>query len=647
MFRFIRWKRRGGRRSVAGSIAAGILILLAAGLLIGPTISTAALLLSAILLASPAETVPAEGETTVQLIPNPAYAFPADTLIYVECRNISEGLETLNQMDFWPEMAPLLNELATAGGEPAAPLSVLATATDYWKTGAEFRRNLASLCGLHLAAAMIPSEGAGRPEPVIAAMGIGDADPVKALAWLTGRITQTPLTWSSPRGDHGHFVIRIPNGDVVLTGQRVGPWSIFSTPQSRPEMELVANALRGQVTLTNPLSESEDYQKAMEGLPEDYWARGYLNSAETLKWASALQLASGRSFGPVNTVLSRMEQLGMAREVSPDRIRSRLTGRLTETDPPDGLTRMGSALHPVGRPLAGDLPGDALAAGDIGAAPGEIIAGLNWVLQTHAPNFHQVIDRTAAGFCESTGLEPGTDLYPFLGNQTAVAMLPAMNGVDRWPLQRPLVKVEVFHRPLVERFLTDFVEWEAGAVTEISGGLVSAMVVSEEHEGVEIRGLQIEGFIPLPLPSPSYALIGNFLVVSPVRSAVREAISAAHGTIPTLLDRPGSWMNEAVALPEAVEIFSMNFVNCEHEWELVEDIVVPFLPKPAKVASDDAAVAEDEETDRHAVRVFRAMASLLSQLGEMNGSATIDREGNFVFLVENRPVQAHLPEEEP
>ncbi len=89
MFRFIRWKRRGGRRSVAGSIAAGILILLAAGLLIGPTISTAALLLSAILLASPAETVPAEGETTVQLIPNPAYAFPADTLIYVECRNIS------------------------------------------------------------------------------------------------------------------------------------------------------------------------------------------------------------------------------------------------------------------------------------------------------------------------------------------------------------------------------------------------------------------------------------------------------------------------------------------------------------------------------------------------------------------------------
>jgi hypothetical protein len=79
----------------------------------------------------------------------------------------------------------------------------------------------------------------------------------------------------------------------------------------------------------------------------------------------------------------------------------------------------------------------------------------------------------------------------------------------------------------------------------------------------------------------------------------------------------------------------------------VEDIVVPFQPKPAKVASDDAAVAEDEETDRHAVRVFRAVARLLSQLGEMNGSATIDREGNFVFLVENRPVQAHLPEEEP
>lgn len=638
MKRLMRWGRREGRHSVAGSIAAGILILLAAALLIGPTISTAAMLLSAILMASPAETDPQEGSVSVQVIPNPSYAFPADALVYVECRNISDGLETLTQMDFWPELGPLLNELAAAGGEPAAPLSVLATATDYWKTGAEFRQNMDAFCGVHLAVALIPSAGSGRPEPVVAAMGNGESDPVKALAWLTGRITLTPLTWSSPRSGEGHFLVRVPNGKVVLTGQRVGSWAVFSTPDSRPEMNQVAEALRGKAaSVSSSLSASEDYRMAMEELPEDYWVRAYINSAETRKWVSALQLASGQSFGPVNTILSRMEHLGMAREVSPDRIRSRVTGRLTETDPPDGLTRLGSALRPVGRPMAGDLPGDALTAGDIGASPAEIVAGLDWLLQNHAPTLRRKLDETAATFCDSTGLEPQTDLYPFLGNQTALAILPAMDGVDRWPLQRPLLTVELFHRPRVEQFLTEFVEWEAGAVAEISGGLVSAKVVSEEHEGVEIRGLQLEGFIPLPLPSPSFAIVGNRLVASPVRSAVREAISAAHGTIPTLQDRPGSWMDEAVALPGAVDIFSMNFTNCEYEWELVEKIVIPFLPKPAKMDNEGVETVEGEETERHAVRVFRAMARLLSQLGEMNGSATLDHEGNFVFLVENRP----------
>ncbi len=638
MNRFKIWGKRDGRRSIAGSIAAGILILVAAVLLIGPTISTAAALLSAILLAAPAEKAPAAENVTIKVVPNPAYAFPAEALVYVEGRNLSEGLETLNQMDFWPELAPLLNALASVGGDPAAPLSVLSTATDYWKTGAEFRSNMNTLCGVHLAAALIPSAGAGRPEPVVAAMGVGDGDQVPALAWLAGRITLTPLTWSTPRSGDGHFVIRVPNGDIKLAGQRVGPWIVFSTPDSRPETALVAEALRGEsASIFNSLSASEDYRRAMENLPQDFWARGYLNSAETLKWVAALQLASGQSFGPLNTILSRLEHLGMTREVSPGHIRSRITGRFTETDPPDGLSRLRYALRPVGRPLAVTTPGDALAAGDIGASPAEVLAGLDWLLETNTPKLHKKVADMAANFCKSTGLEPEADLYPFLGNQTSLAMLPAMASEDRWPLQRPLVTAEVFHRPKVEQFLADFVEWEAGAVAEISGGLVSARVVSEEHEGVEIRGLQLEGLIPLPLPSPSFAIIDNRLVASPVRSAVREAISAAHGNIPTLVDRPGSWMNEAVALPDAVEIFSMNFSNSEHEWELVEKYVIPFLPKPAQVEETEAETVEGEETVRHAVRVIPALARLLSQLGEMHGSATLDQDGNFVCLVENRP----------
>jgi len=639
MNRFKIWGRRDGKRSALGSVAAGILILLAALLLIGPTISTAALLLSAILIAAPAEAPVSPAEEAIPVVPDPAYAFPGDTLFYVECRRISDGLETLNQMAFWPEMAPLLKELALAGGDPAAPLSVLATATDYWKTGAEFRRNMDTLCGLYLAAALVPSEGAGRPEPVVAAMGIGDGDPVKALAWLTGRITQTPLTWTSPRRGDGYFVIRA-GGEVKLAGRRVGPWAVFSTADSRPEMHRVAEALlENGGPVANPLSASDDYRKTMEHLPEEYWARGYFNSAETLKWATALQLAAGRSIGPLNTFLSRMEHLGMTREVSPDRIRSRFTGRFIESAPPEGLTRLRYALSPVGRRTATRLPGDALMAGDIGASPGEILAGLGWLLETNTPKFHQKLTGALESFCESTGLDPESDFFPFVGNQTALAVLPAMNGVDRWPLQRPLVTTEIYHRPKVERFLTDFVEWEAGAVAEISGGLVSAMVVSEEHEGIEILGLQLGGFIPLPLPSPSFAILGDQLVVSPVRSAVREAISAAHGTIPTLEDRPGSWAAEAIALPGAVEIFSLNFENCEHEWGLVEKFVLPFLSKPAEVEEDNVEAIEGEDREQHGLESLRAVTRLLAQLGEMHGSVTLDQDGSFVCLVENRPKQ--------
>lgn len=641
MNRFKMWGRRDGKRSALGSVAAGILILLAALLLIGPTISTAALLLSAILIAAPAETPVPPAEETIPLVPNPAYAFPEDALIYVECRNISDGLETLNRMAFWPEMAPLLKELALAGGDPAAPLSVLSSATDYWKTGAEFRRNTETLCGVHLAVGLVPSAKANRPEPVVAAMGIGDGDPVKALTWLTGRITQTPLTWTSPRHGDGYFAIRGPDGEVKLAGQRVGPWAVFSTADSRPEMRRVAEALRkGGGPVTHPLSASNDYLEAMERLPEDYWARGYLNSHETLKWATALQLAAGRSAGPLNTFLSRMEHLGMAREVSPDRIRSRVTGRFIESTPPDGLTRLRYALSPVGRRTATNLPGDALMAADIGASPAEILAGLGWMLETNTPKFYQKLDSALESFCASTGLDPESDFFPFVGHQTALAVLPAMNGVDRWPLQRPLITAEVYHRPKVERFLTDVVEWEAGTVAEISGGLVSAMVVSEEHEGIEILGLQLEGFIPLPLPSPSFAIIGNQLVASPVRSAVREAISAAHGTIPTLADRPGSWAAEAIALPGAVEIFSMNFENCEHEWELVEQFVIPFLPKPAQMEEVADETADGGDRERHDLEALRSVARLLAKLGEMHGSATLDQDGHFTWLVENRPEQA-------
>jgi len=602
-------------------------------------ITSLLVLAAATLVASPAVCADTDTATPPAPGPDPAFAFPAETLIYVECRHISDGLETLNRMEFWPEMAPLLNELAMAGGDPAAPLSVLSAATDYWNTGAEFRRNMDTLCGVHLAAALVPSDTAGRPEPVVAAMGLGEEDPVKALAWLTGRISRTPLIWTSPRRGDGHFVIRTTSGTVKLAGQLVGRWTVFSTPDSRPEVARVAEALRQESPTTDEsLSAVPDYQAAMASLPDDYWVRGYLNSAETRKWFIALQLASGRDFAPVNTLLSRLEQLGMTREVSPERIRSRITGRSIDTEPPDGLTRLHRALHLVGRPMAIGFPADALAAGDIGAAPGEVLDALGWLLQTGAPNMHARLADTLKRFCEDTGLEPDDDLHPYLGHQTAVAVLPALRQMDQWPLQRPLMMVEVFHRPQVESYLTELAEWEAGAVAELSNGMVSAMVVSEEHEGVEIRGLQLAGFLPLPLPSPSFAFVGDRLIVSPVRSAVREAISALHGTIPTLVDRPNSWMDEAVALPGAVEIFSMNFNECEFEWSLAEKFIVPFLPKPDQTEStQETATVDGEPRERHLVRIFRVMARLLAQLGEMNGSTTMDREGHFVLLVENRP----------
>ena len=90
------------------------------------------------------------------------------------------------------------------------------------------------------------------------------------------------------------------------------------------------------------------------------------------------------------------------------------------------------------------------------------------------------------------------------------------------------------------------------------------MPVEELHEGIRIQGIQIEGIIDLPMPCPGYAIVDDLLIVSPVLSAVKEGISAIHGTDAKLMENPFIVPDTKGA--KTVELVHLNLKEWEREW---------------------------------------------------------------------------------
>ena len=127
----------------------------------------------------------------------------------------------------------------------------------------------------------------------------------------------------------------------------------------------------------------------------------------------------------------------------------------------------------------------------------------------------------------------------------------------------------------VDKFLYEFFHWRASALAPFTGGLVSAMVVSEQHEGVEIMGLKLDSIIDLPLPSPAFALVGDTLIISPVRSALKEAVSAMHGNVPRLTK--ATLAGTGTVQPDPVELIHLNLEGWEKAHGRIPDRAIVLI----------------------------------------------------------------------
>jgi len=148
---------------------------------------------------------------------------------------------------------------------------------------------------------------------------------------------------------------------------------------------------------------------------------------------------------------------------------------------------------------------------------------------------------------------------------------------------------------------------------------VSAMVVQEEYEGVDMWGLQVESVLPvaMPLPSPGWAIVDGILVASPFRSAVREGITAVHqfNSARNSLHGAGKTVSKEAFLQEgAAEIFWMDLNRLGSECERIRLLM-------------------DPDKQRHS-DVLGALYRLLQSVGQSHGWTKIHDGDRFVSYIE-------------
>ncbi len=282
--------------------------------------------------------------------------------------------------------------------------------------------------------------------------------------------------------------------------------------------------------------------------------------------------------------------------------------------------RLIDSLVPIEVSISGSFPGDALLAYDIGMTPDAAVELVESFLESALPDLHRRLVDLFEDFSAATGLDPDTDFLPYLDHGLAVALLPPESGIDEWPFPRKVVVAKIRDEAAVARFLEAWITWQAGAIAPETQGVLGASVLTEVVAGSELVGLRLDGLLPsgLPLPSPSYALAGDYLIASPVRSAVRETLNRFdHGLAPT----PVVLREDAV-----VEVVWLNFPEWPRAWLRAE----PFLARVVDRLGGDS---------RTIVEICGALIEYLGEFQPAHGTTTLTPDGGLVFRLELAPIR--------
>lgn len=283
--------------------------------------------------------------------------------------------------------------------------------------------------------------------------------------------------------------------------------------------------------------------------------------------------------------------------------------------------RLMASLAPINDSISGLFPDDALIAYDIGIAPEAAVDVLEELLESAVPDLHMWLAETLDEFRLASGLDPHSDFLSQLDHGLAVGMLAPESDSDGWPFPRKVVILRVLDEVTMARFLEAWITWEAGAIAPKTSGVLGASVETETVAGSKIVGLQLNGLLPaeLPLPSPSYALVGDYLIVSSVRSGVAEILARLESGVP--LTSP------LTSEGPVVEIVRLNFSEWPRAWRRAE----PFIGSLVDHLGGDAPAV---------VAFCRTLVRHLGEFGPAHGTTTLTPDGRLVLRFEMEP--SHL-----
>ena len=277
-----------------------------------------------------------------------------------------------------------------------------------------------------------------------------------------------------------------------------------------------------------------------------------------------------------------------------------------------------ASLAPINDSISGSFPDDALITFDIGIAPEAAVDLFEDLVESALPDLHLWLTETLDEFRAVSGLDPYTDFLSHLDHGLAVGMLAPERDLDGWPFPRKVVIVRVVDEVAAASFLEAWIHWQAGVIAPKTHGVLGASVVTEVVAGLEIVGLELNGLLPaeLPLPSPSYALVGDFLIVSSVRSGVAETLRRLENGVPIT--------SPLVSEDPVVEVVRLNFSEWPRAWLRAEPFVESVVDR---LGGDSPAV----------IGFCRAMIQYLGEFEPAQGTTILTPDGGLVFRFEMGP----------
>lgn len=556
---------------------------------------------------------------------DPAAAFPGDTLFYLEIARPVETMDILVRMACWPQALAVIEESAKLLHNGKGADEMFRLCLSEWGEHSEFRKHMAAIAGEMIAVGLTPA-------PVIALRGSADGDPVASLAWLANRFTEGTVVQSDRDSPRAGFWVYDKCGDTLFAGRQAGEWLVMSLPSGVEVVDKTASALLSRgLKCSASLSGMEDFQRAMSGLPESPSARAFVNTPKISEHIQACSMLSDMAKRLMEACIDWTGSVGMARKVEVDCIRTWVTGQMRRHEIEASVPGFFESMTPINEPLSLRLPAAAMATYEVGAHPEKLFEMAGYLLKAAAPLFHQEITGWSKEFISISGLNPKADFFPFLDTNMAVAWLPSSDDGGRWPLPRSVVLMRVKDRERILRFLKEFIHWNAGATAPHTGGWIGARVANESYEGVELMGLKLDSLFSLPLPSPTFAVVDDLLIASPVPSAVKEAVSAVHGNAPTLSEE--ILFGKDPLHSRTMELIYWNPKAWEKDWEKCWELgfsACRFL------FLDREFVAGISKEMSRMDQVGKALHSLLATFDPATGTTLLHEDGRFIFSMEFR-----------